>query len=118
MPQLPDVPWHPEVLKTNDDYRHKHRCTHNNNNYCKFLKEKCRGSAHCNYYDEVKCDIKLVKNRGYILVYKQTKNSESKYLYEACQDDLKEDVKMLKSRGYIVERYYEGPAGARIYVRD
>ena len=20
MPQLPDVPWHPEVLKTNDDY--------------------------------------------------------------------------------------------------
>lgn len=62
--------------------------------------------------------MQLVKNKGYILVFKKTKNSGSNYMYEANLDDLMEDIKLLKKKKYIIERYYEGPVGARIYVRD
>ena len=118
MPQLPDVPWHTEVLKTNDDYRHKHRCIHNEENYCNFLKEKCRGSAHCNYYKEIQRKSQLVRSKGYILVFRKTKTSESMYWYEQNKEDAYADAKLLRNKGYIVERLYEGPNNCRIYVKD
>lgn len=62
--------------------------------------------------------MQLVKSKGYILVFKKDKKSESMYWYEQNKDDAYSDTKLLKGKGYIVERLYEGPNNCRIYIKD
>jgi len=50
--QMTGTPWHLETLKSNDSRRHKSNCGYYDNGYCKFYIESCRGSAHCDHYDE------------------------------------------------------------------
>ena len=51
---LAGVPWHIEVLKKDDDQRHRSRCIYYNreDKYCRYHIEQCRGSSHCEYYKE------------------------------------------------------------------
>lgn len=50
--QMTGVPWHLETLKSNDARRHKSNCGYYDSGYCKFYIENCRGSAHCDAYNE------------------------------------------------------------------
>jgi len=62
--------------------------------------------------------MQLVKSKGYILVFKKDKKSESMYWYEQNKEDAYADAKLLKNKGYIVERLYEGPNNCKIYIKD
>lgn len=50
--QMTGVPWHLETLHSNDARRHKSRCGYYHNGYCHYYCDGCRGSAHCDRYDE------------------------------------------------------------------
>lgn len=54
--ELTGTPNHIEYLKKaeDDDRRHRSRCIHyeKGNAFCRYFKEKCRGSAHCPRYRE------------------------------------------------------------------
>lgn len=64
--QMTGVPWHLETLHSNDDIRrHKSRCGYYCDGYCRYYCDSCRGSAHCDRYDEdAQCYTSLVKRRG------------------------------------------------------
>ena len=51
---LPDTPWHIGYAKKKEDdpRRHKSRCSHIENGYCRVIGAKCGGSAHCTFYEE------------------------------------------------------------------
>ena len=50
--QMTGTPWHLETLKSNDSRRHRSNCGYYDCGYCRFYIENCRGSAHCDRYDE------------------------------------------------------------------
>ena len=59
------TPWHLETLKSNDSRRHKSNCGYYDNGHCQFYIEPCRGSAHCDKYDEnVQCYRAKTKQYG------------------------------------------------------
>lgn len=61
--QMTGVPWHLETLHSNGARRHRSRCGYYSNGECKFYCELCRGSAHCDRYDEnVTIPEKPIKN--------------------------------------------------------
>ena len=53
--RMTGTPWHVEVLhkSENDERRHKSRCIRYNGGYCTFYSDRCTGSSHCRYYQEV-----------------------------------------------------------------
>ena len=54
--ELTGTPWHVEKVTRSegDEKRHKSRCYYHRkkDDYCLKYHEKCRGSAHCDYYTE------------------------------------------------------------------
>lgn len=59
MPNISDLtgtPWHPERMHRaeGDARRYKTKCKHYEHygEHCNFYNERCRGSAHCVYYEE------------------------------------------------------------------
>ena len=61
--EMQGVPAHLEFLHKDEDdvRRHKTRCVHYKNGYCKYYKRKCYGSRFCEVYKESKIIIEPTK---------------------------------------------------------
>lgn len=70
------TPWHLETLKSTDDRRHKSNCGYYDNGYCRFYLENCRGSAHCDKYDE-NAEFSCISVKRHGPKYKLHKNHKS-----------------------------------------
>lgn len=93
------IPWHVEkmVRQEGDARRHKSRCIfyRKSDSYCPKVVGKCRGAAHCNYYEE-------------------HNQMEAAICYQECEVDEFKGVKMIFMSDIKVKKHFHLPSKEKI----
>lgn len=90
------TPWHTETLKKDeyDDRRHRSRCVYyvKQTKHCRKHIGECRGSAHCEYYEELEETISRKEEKQLVEPKKLVK--DNRYIYKAGFQNYKSSLRV------------------------